>query len=126
MTRVRVSGGRSVLTRKPVNPASQQEVNDGVITSKYVSPATLNGWNGGSAVDGGLVLQGGWDGSTNTMPTGTILKGYMWNVTNSTTTLLGPDGGIIPNGMMILALVDSPGNDPSDTTKWQIISGIGL
>lgn len=94
---------------------------------RYILKGPPLGSNGGgsTSVVGALILRGGWNGSTNIMPTGTILKGYVWNVTHSTTTLLGPDGGIIPNGMMLLALIDSPGGDPSDTTKWQILSGIG-
>jgi hypothetical protein len=79
--------------------------------------------------DGTMIFQGDWDGSTNLVPTAgitqaTIRKGYFWNNTANTTTLLGPDGGIIPAGYMLMALVNSPGADPADTTKWRIIAGI--
>ena len=80
-------------------------------------------------VVGGVILQGNWDGSTNVLPTlgrlsDAIKAGYIWNVAGSTTSLLGPDGGIIPDGMMILALVDTPGALASDKTKWKILSGV--
>lgn len=78
----------------------------------------------GGEVIGGLKLIGNWAGSTNIMPLGTIKAGYMWSVVSNTTTLLGPDGGVIQAGMMILALVDDPGGNPADTTKWKIMAGV--
>jgi len=77
---------------------------------------------------GMMVLQGDWDGSTNVLPTlgrlsDAIKSGYMWRVSESTTTMTGPDAGIIPEGALILAMVDSPGADPADKTKWQILYG---
>lgn len=85
---------------------------------------------GGSSIDGlPMSYQGDWEGSTNAAPTtsasgGTIKGGMMWNVNSSTTTLLGSDGGIIPKGMMLMALVSSPGADTTDDTKWKIIAGV--
>lgn len=61
---------------------------------------------GGASASGAWVLQGNWDGSTNIFP-GPNLKGYAWKNTANTTTLLGPDGGIIPAGMTLVALIDS-------------------
>jgi len=70
--------------------------------------------------DGAFRIIGDWEGSTNVIPTGTIKKGYAYVCVSSTTTLLGPDTGIIPQGSMILALVDNPGESLSDQTKWRI------
>jgi len=77
---------------------------------------------------GMMVLQGNWYGSTNVVPvlgklSDAIKSGYIWNVISSTTSLLGPDGGIIPEGAMLLALIDNPGADPADKTKWKILYG---
>jgi hypothetical protein len=77
---------------------------------------------------GMMVLQGNWEGSTNVVPTlgklsDAIKSGYIWNVNSSTTSLLGPDDGIIPEGTMLLALIDNPGADPADKTKWKILYG---
>lgn len=74
--------------------------------------------------DGAFRIIGDWEGDTNLVPTGTIKKGYAYNCVSATTTLLGPDGGIIPVGAMILALVDNPGGSLSDVTKWKILLGI--
>lgn len=52
---------------------------------------------------------------------GAILKGNIFRVTAASTTLLGPDGGIIPIGTMIMALVDTPGQTVSN---WQLTLGI--
>jgi hypothetical protein len=47
MTRIKVSNSSSVRTGGGhINPATQQEVNDGVVENKYVSPKTLNDWTG--------------------------------------------------------------------------------
>jgi hypothetical protein len=98
-----------------------------VFRKRYIlrSPVSGSSSSGGS-VAGGLIYKGGWAGATNVLPTGAIEAGWCWRVTSNTTTLLGPDGGIIPSGMMLLALIDNPGADPSDTTKWLILSGIGI
>jgi len=94
-----------------------------VLKKIYVLKGPIGSSSGGSS-EGAFIYKGGWAGSTNVLPTGTIKAGWCWNVINSTTTLLGPDGGIIPMGMMILALVDDPGTNPADTSKWKILSGV--
>lgn len=60
-------------------------------------------------VEGAWITKGNWDGSTNLFPTGTILKGYLYFNTTNSTSLLGPDGGIIPAGTVIVAKIDDPG-----------------
>ena len=70
--------------------------------------------------NGALRIIGNWEGNTNAVPTGTILKGYAYNCVSTATTLFGLDGGIIPVGAMLLALVDNPGSNPGDQTKWRV------
>lgn len=59
--------------------------------------------------DGVWITKGNWDGSTNLFPTGTIRKGYLYFNTTNSTSLLGPDGGIIAAGTVIVAKIDDPG-----------------
>lgn len=70
---------------------------------------------------GHMVLIGDWQGSTNLLPSTNVKKGYAWTLVSSTTTLFGPDGGIIPAGTIIVAKVDNPGQD---ITKWNFIVSI--
>ena len=77
---------------------------------------------GGAAAAGTWVDQGTWDGSTNVLPTvgalgDSIKRGYTWENTANTTTLLGPDGGIIAAGMTIRAKVDNPG---TNINNWRV------
>mgnify|MGYP003539832491 len=74
--------------------------------------------------DGAFRIIGDWEGNTNLVPTGTIKKGYAYNCVSATTTLLGPDNNIVPVGAIIFALVDNPGGNLSDVTKWKILLGI--
>lgn len=67
---------------------------------------------------------GAWNGSTNLFPTaggtgaaGAIKKGNTFENTTDTTTLFGPDGGIINAGATIRALVDTPGQT---LANWRI------
>lgn len=68
------------------------------------------------------IEQGAWDGSLNVFPVLGILgdsvkKGYTWEITVATTTLLGSDGGVIPVGATIRSLTDTPGQTLSN---WRI------
>lgn len=100
------------------------------IGNVVISVTVEAGEGSGTTIDGlPFAYQGNWEGSTNVAPTlstsgATIKAGMIWSVNSNTTTLLGPDGGIIPKGNMLLALVDSPGADTTDDTKWRIIAGI--
>lgn len=64
---------------------------------------------GAAVVEGAWVVKGDWDGSTNVFPNTSVLKGYQYRNTSNSTTLLMPDGGIIPAGAIIVAMVDNPG-----------------
>ena len=82
---------------------------------------TITG-GGGAASAGTWVSQGNWDGSTNVLPLvgrlgDSIKEGYTWENTANTTTLLGPDGGIIAAGMTIRAKVDNPG---TNINNWRV------
>jgi len=81
-----------------------------------------------SREDRPLTPQGSWTASTNTVPNNgdaTVLKGYFWDGDNSSsTTLFGPDGNIILPYSILRALVDNPGTDPSDRTKWSLTYSI--
>jgi len=100
------------------------------IGSVVITVTVEAGGGTGGNIDGlPFAYQGDWEGSTNLAPTvsasGAMIKaGHIWNVNSNTTTLLGPDGGIIPKGNMLLALVDSPGANTADDTKWKIIAGV--
>lgn len=66
--------------------------------------------------------QGLWDGSFNTFPVlgalgDSVKKGYTWETSVATTSLLGSDGGIIPVGATIRSLSDTPGQTLSN---WRI------
>ena len=76
-----------------------------------------------------VIYCGEWDLSSNTVPTtggtgagGSIMKGNEFRVAVSSTTLEGPDGSPIVKGYMARALVDAPGTDLTDETKWLIYS----
>jgi len=62
-----------------------------------------------SVADGVWITKGNWDGSTDLFPTGIIKKGYLYFNTTNSVTLLGPDGGVIVAGTVIVAKVDDPG-----------------
>lgn len=79
-----------------VNPLVGQEI---VYYFDESTPETEGVW----------ITKGNWDGSTNLLPTGIIKKGYLYFNTTNSTSLLGPDGGIIPAGTVIVAKVDDPG-----------------
>ena len=51
---------------------------------------------------------------------GAIKKGNSFKVTTASTTLFGPDGGVIQVGTMIMALVDTPGQT---VANWQLTPG---
>lgn len=59
--------------------------------------------------EGVWITKGNWDGSTNLLPEGIVKKGYLYFNTANSTTLLGPDGGPIVAGTVIVAKVDNPG-----------------
>lgn len=79
-----------------VNPIVGQEI---VYYFNESSPET----------DGVWIAKGNWDGSTNILPNGIVKKGYLYFNTTNSTSLLGPDGGIIPAGTVIVAKIDNPG-----------------
>jgi hypothetical protein len=73
--------------------------------------------------------QGDWDASTNVAPTlgalgQPIEDGFLWQVRNNSTTLKGPDGGIIPDGAVLVAITALPGADTTNKTKWKIFYGV--
>lgn len=70
---------------------------------------TLLGSSGGGSADGSWINKGNWDGSTNVFPSSGVLKGWQYFNTANSTTLLMPDGGIIPAGAIIVAKIDNPG-----------------
>ncbi|MFO0447649.1 MAG: hypothetical protein ACK52I_02975 [Pseudomonadota bacterium] len=83
---------------------------------------TVTGGGGGAAAAGTWVDQGVWNGATNLFPVlgalgDPVKKGYTWENSNDTTTLLWIDGGIIPKGATIRALVDAPGQT---ITNWRV------
>lgn len=76
---------------------------------------------GGGSVDGAWIVKGDWDGSTNLFPNTSVLKGYQYRNTLNSTTLLMPDGGIIPAGTLIVAKIDNPGQTVSN---WYFLLGV--
>ena len=62
-----------------------------------------------TVADGVWITKGNWDGSTDLFPTGIINKGFLYFNTTNSVALLGPDGGIIAAGTVIVAKVDNPG-----------------
>lgn len=69
---------------------------------------------GNERSSGQFVYKGDWDASTNLFPSGVIKKGFAYSASDASTTLLMPDGGIIPVGTMIVAKIDSP----ATSTDW--------
>lgn len=59
--------------------------------------------------EGVWITKGNWDGSTNLLPEGIVKKGYLYFNTANSTTLLGPDGGPVVAGTVIVAKIDNPG-----------------
>ena len=74
-----------------------------------------------AGVEGAWIVKGNWDGSTNAFPNVNIRKGYQYLNTANTTTLLMPDGGIIPKGAIIVARVDNPGQT---VTNWYYLLSV--
>ena len=70
---------------------------------------------------GAWIVKGNWDGSTNVFPNVSVKKGYQYFNTANTTTLLMPDGGIIPAGAIIVARVDNPGQV---VTNWYYLLSV--
>jgi hypothetical protein len=75
-----------------------------------------------SSPSGSWVAQGNWNGSSNLFPVvgklgDSVKEGYTWDNVLATTTLLGPDGGIIPAEATIRAKIDDPGQTLSN---WKI------
>lgn len=68
--------------------------------------------------------RGAWDASTNLLPNNgdaTVLQNYTYeNGNNTSTTLLGPDGNVVMPWATLRALVDNPGNDLTDRSKWRL------
>lgn len=93
----------------------------------YFRVSVDGGTNWGPATpflnQGSVILVGDYDISNNLFPTsgtgvsGMVMKGNEWNITNPSTTLLGPDGDVIPAGVTIRAKVNSPGQTLSN---WRI------
>ncbi len=94
--KVRVSGGSGVSVRGTFAPQT-------------------------GASSGTWIYKGTWDGSTNVFPSSSVLKGYQYENTTNSTTLLMPDGGIIPAGAIIVAKVDNPGQTVGN---WFFLLGI--
>jgi len=96
------------------------------------TPVTVTITGGGAEVAAGtFVFCGFWDLSGNTVPTtggtgagGAIEAGNFFRVAVSSTSLYGPDGSLIVKGYAALALVDTPGTDLTDETKWIIFSSL--
>jgi len=70
---------------------------------------------------GAWIVKGNWNGSTNVFPSVSIRKGYQYLNTADSTTLLMPDGGIIPKGAIIVARVDNPGQI---VTNWYYLLSV--
>ena len=70
---------------------------------------------------GTWVSKGEWDGSTNLFPASSVKKGYVYFNTANSTTLLMPDGGIIPEGVLIVAKIDDPGQT---VTNWYFLLSV--
>jgi hypothetical protein len=84
-----------------VNPIVGQEI---VYYFQATNPETEGVW----------ITKGNWDGSTNILPNGIVKKGYLYFNTTNSTSLLGPDGGIIAAGTVIVAKIDDPGQSISN------------
>jgi hypothetical protein len=102
------------------------EIASGVsITNTTIQITITNG--GVGSVIGALVICGYCDLSTNLFPTtggtglsGAAMKGNCFVNLFASTTILGADGGIIPKGAIIMAIVNNPGQT---SANWiQILS----
>lgn len=71
-----------------------------------------------------IVPQGLWNASTDAVPNdgdATVLANYQWESGNTrSSALLGPDGNIVLEWATLRALVDNPGTDLTDRTKWKL------
>jgi hypothetical protein len=81
-----------------------------------------SGSESGSSSERPWKSQGFWDGGSNLFPElgklgDSVKEGYTWENLSVTTTLLGPDGGVIPQYATIRALTDEPGQTLSN---WKI------
>jgi len=107
-TKVRVAG---LVTR--FNHAS---VEDMLVDSKV------------SRLERPIMPQGLWDFSSDIVPNNgdiTVLANYQWEGGNSTSVaLLAPDGNVVLPWATCRALVDNPGGDLTDRTKWKLSYGI--
>lgn len=95
------------------DPTSHRlQYNNGTLTEEIANLSDI------SAVTGGLILQGGYDPSTNTpdITDGSALKGYFWVVTIAGTFL----GEAVQVGDSLIAKDDGAGTNLSD---WLIIQG---
>lgn len=76
---------------------------------------------------GTWISQGEWDASTDVLPVlgrngDFIREGYNWKIINGPApTLLGPDGGPIVSGGLLVAAKNLPNGDPSDESEWTLI-----
>lgn len=76
--------------------------------------------------DRASLSQGEWDASTNAVPTesaagGDILDGMYWyNLNHASTTLLGPDGGVINPYTKLTKITDGVSTDPADRGNWML------
>jgi len=77
-----------------------------------------------SRLDRPLTPKGAWDASTNLLPNNgdaTVLQGFMYeNGNHQSTTLVGPDGNVVLPWATLRALVDNPGADLTDRSKWRL------
>src|SRR5690349_10898238 len=69
---------------------------------------------------GVITYKGDFSLASNLFPGSSVKKGYQYNITASSTTLLAHDGGIIPIGSTIIAKVDSPST--TSYADWIIIN----
>lgn len=67
------------------------------------------------------IMQGNWDGSTNVFPSTNVKEGHMYYNTANSTTIYMPDGGIIPEGAIIVAKQDTPGQT---STNWYFLLSV--
>jgi hypothetical protein len=71
-----------------------------------------------------ITPQGNWDATTDVVPNNgdaTVLAGYQWESGDTrSSSLLGPDGNIVLEWATLRALVDNPGIDLTDRTKWKL------
>lgn len=78
----------------------------------------------GGSTAGVWKMSGSWNASTNVVPSSgdsTVKQGFTYeNGNHTSTSLLGPDGNVVLPYATLRALVDNPGTDLTDQTKWKL------